>query len=151
MDTLRDDFLRYARLHSWYKHIDLSGATFWAYQATGQQPRNGVYPEVTDLSGLHWWFSRERPQKIPCYSFRAGPFLRGREGRDGQVAWGVWIIIDDAGKEGFLRWIQEKHPQWSNISAEEWSKMELSDPILLELFQSEQEHYYTELKRAIEL
>lgn len=143
MNTLRADFLRYAQLHSWYKHIDLSGATFWAYQDIGQQPRNGVHPEVEDLSGLHWWFSRQQPHSsIAATPFEAGPFLRGREGYEGQVAWGLWIIVKDAGEERFTRWIAERYPQWSHISAEKWSRMELSDPIVLELFEKEQHRYY---------
>jgi hypothetical protein len=149
LEGLRADFLRFAHLHSWYKHADLSGETFWAYQYTGQQPRNGVHPQVEDLSGIHWWFIPEPHPGVSTVPFTFGPFLRGREGRDGNVAWGIWIIVKDAGEERFLRWIAENYPQWGSISAEEWEKKELGDPILLELYQSEQDRYYARLLEAI--
>lgn len=145
-ETLRADFLRFAQLHSWYKHIDLSGAPFWAYQKRGEQPRNGVHPEVTDLSGMHWWFSRREPEESPSYRFEAGPFLRGREGYEGKVAWGIWIIVEDAGKERFQVWIRERYPEWSEV---DWSIRDLDNPILLELYQKEQDRYYTGLLEAI--
>lgn len=154
---LRTDFERWSTLHSWYKHISLSGETWWAYQRIGQEPRNGVCPQVEDISGTHWWFSCREPSGVKRYPFTVGPFLRGVEGRqwhqcrsdDCGYAYGIHIIVDDVGEERFLEWIREQYPQWSDCSALDWRMMDMKNPILKELYQSEQDKYYNELVKLV--
>jgi hypothetical protein len=126
--SLYDEFMKFSLTHSWYKHIDLSGAIAWTYQ---------------DCSGS-WRFTLEKPSIPTAYSFRIGPFLRGTE-RSKRVTWGLWIILERAGPERFLRWIHDKYPEWAHISADQWLAMEMDDPILLQLYEIEQNLYYMDL------
>ena len=57
MDQLLKDFQRFQTLHSWYKHIPLEGLDFYVFQANGDQIRNGIDPQIEDISGVHWHFS----------------------------------------------------------------------------------------------
>ena len=57
MDTMKTDFLRFSKLHSWYKHIPLEGDSFIAYLEKGEQIRHNVDPQVIDSSNNHWHFS----------------------------------------------------------------------------------------------
>ena len=114
---IQEDYKRFCGLHSWYKHITLAGKDYYVYLAQGQQPRNGVCPEVDDPFGLHWHFST-RPPNEPVESFkvRFGPFLRGIEGywKDEPLVNGFHIIVYDAGTN-WHPWIQEKYPHLAHI------------------------------------
>jgi len=144
---LRQDFERFQRLHSWYKHIPLEGQDFYAFQAVGEQARNGVHPQVADLSGIHWHFSGYKPEGIESYKTRVGPFLRGVEGMHEKMSWGLWIIRD-LNPTGFRQLIETKYPQWVDVN---WASIEhiIDNPIVIELFEREVADYWDELIRTI--
>ena len=144
MDTLEKDFKRFQTLHSWYKHIPLEGLDFYAYYDVGEQPRNGISPEIEDISGAHWHFSDEKPKGISYLTVRFGPFLRGVEGRDGdEYAWGFWVIYEMAGKEKFNEWIAKNYPEW--IDRDWGDRGKISNPLVIELFRQEVNKYYGDL------
>jgi hypothetical protein len=152
METLRADFLRFSRLHSWYKHIHVDGADFYAFQAVGEQPRNGVHPNVTDLSGIHWHFLRTVPEKTPYYKARFGPFLHGIYESD---CWGKHVfsfnLILDCNKETFLSWISNNYPEYAYLTLSDWEGKcrEWNDPIVVDLFEKETTKYWVSLIDAI--
>jgi len=146
---LRQDFERFQRLHSWYKHIPLEGRDFYAYQSVGEQARNGFpgQSEVTDPSGIHWHFTSTKPEGVESYKARFGPFLRGVEGTHTKMAWGLWIIRSD-NRSGFRRLIETKYPEWLDV---DWENMlgDCENQIVLELFEREVADYWDDLIRTI--
>ena len=148
MNTLKKDFQRFQTLHSWYKHIPLEGIDFYAYQDVGEQPRNGVHPQVNDISASHWYFSTKEPTDRVSLKARFGPFLRGVEGGVGEEnVWGFWIIYEDAGAAKFNAWIAKKYPEWIGV---DWSNRDdTHDPQVIELFRRETNKYYGDLWMAM--
>ena len=144
---LKEDFQRFQRLHSWYKHIPFEGKEIYAFQSVGQQPRNGLNQEVLNLSGIYWHFSGYKPEGVESYNIRVGPFLRGVEGIHEKIAWGLWIIRKDH-HEQFQQLIQTKYPEWIDV---DWDSIEhrIDHPIVIELFEREAEGYWNALKQVI--
>lgn len=143
MDRLREDFLRFSKLHSWYKHIPLKGTTFYAYLDEGQQARNGINAEVEDWHGPHWHFSTSPPESGTSYKVRFGPFLRGCENYGVR---GFQIIVMMAGSEAFDAWIAAAYP---DLAGTDWMSLGFQDPRVLQLFESEKEVYWNRLKAAV--
>ena len=119
---LKKDFYRYSKAHSWYKHIPISGRTFYLYQDVGQQNTGWTHTQIDDISGIHWHFKTE----APIYKVTFGPFLRGIEGKYSDKNYtskgcvqGLHIIID-CNKETFGQWIKENYPKWSEV---DWSNL----------------------------
>jgi hypothetical protein len=155
MDTLRKDFLRFSRLHSWYKHIPIEGDEFYVFRDVGEQPRNGVNPEITDLSGMHWHMCRmsRPPQILPYTKVRFGPFLQGVY----QTYLGTkhvysFNLILGGNEDTFVPWIAQHYPEWAHLTKEDWQgKCHLfDDPIVVELFLQETEKYWKELVQAVQ-
>lgn len=144
MDTLKKDFQRFQTLHSWYKHLPLEGIDFYAYHEIGEQLRNGVHPQVNDISGSHWHFSIDEPKDRVSFKVRFGPFLRGLEGRPGEEhVFGVWIIYEDAGADAFHAWIAKHYPEWVGV---DWAnRRDIHDPLVMELFRRQVNRYYSDL------
>ena len=155
MEGLRKDFLRFSRLHSWYKHIPIEGEEFYVYQDIGEQPRNGVHPQIQDLSGIHWHICRRHqpPQTLPYYKVRFGPFLQGVwESYNKEKNVYSFDLILRCNEDTFLPWIAAHYPEWKSLTKEDWynkSRM-FDDPILLELFTKETNKYWKDLMEAIE-
>jgi hypothetical protein len=105
---LREDFLRFSKLHSWYKHIPFNGLPFYFYKKIGQQIRHHIDPQVDDELGEHWHFSNIPPNDISYKEVWFGPFLRG----DGC---GVDIIKNDYGKDLFLEWVKTNYTEQYKI------------------------------------
>ena len=155
MDLLRKDFLRFSRLHSWYKHIPIEGDEFYVYQDKGEQPRNGVNADVTDETGLHWHICRHRspPQTLPYTKVRFGPFLQGvyTNQYDGTKSVYSLDLILRRNEEGFLQWIAKHYPEWAHLTKEEWiiKSHTFDDPIVVELFEKETDKYWKDLVQAV--
>jgi hypothetical protein len=148
VQRLRHDFLRFATLHSWYKHIPLEGLDFWAWLAEGEQARNGIQSEVEDAHGLHWHFSIGEPIGVKSYKVRFGPFLRGVE--RGNFIRGFHIIVSDARLLHFEGWLSREYPQLAE-KGYDWKSISYcsNHPDNLFLFQCEQEKYWHVLKNAV--
>lgn len=143
MNTLKQDFKRFQTLHSWYKHIPLDGMDFYAYYGVGEQPRNGVNPQVEDISGAHWYFSKEKPEGILYLTVRFGPFLRGVEGHpESEYVSGPWVIREMAGEAKFDEWLAQNHPTCKHVK---WSYRDISHPEVLNVFRQEANRYYSDL------
>lgn len=147
---MQEDFARFCDLHSWYKHIPLEGKDFYAYRSKGQEPRNGVCPQVEDFDGMHWHFSTWKPENVKSYKVRFGPFLRGIECwyNDEPVVRGLDIIIRIAGDQ-FTRWIAEKYPHLSHI---DWTTGYLErehSKAVTEIYQTECAKYWKDLCAAV--
>ncbi len=114
IELLREDFLRFSKLHSWYKHIPFEGTDFYVYLKKGQQIRHPIDPQVNDEEGVHWCFTTDplfvkdnaivtdKGEIVSTVSsklakVRFGPFLRGD-------AMGCHIIMNDYGEEKFNEW-----------------------------------------------
>jgi hypothetical protein len=54
-NQIRADIERYARLHSWYRHLSPQGEYFYIIFREGQQPRNDLDPQVQDSDHVHCW------------------------------------------------------------------------------------------------
>ena len=141
-NTLRRDFLRFAKLHSWYKHIPLEGMDFYMYRDVGQQPRNGIHAEVEDTCGLHWHSSTEKPRGAYSHKVRFGPFLRGAEGYGVR---GFHIIVGHAGEAEFQTWVSREYP---DMAIANWSERGFGDPDVKQLFVAEQNKYWGRVKDA---
>lgn len=88
IQLLIDDFNRFSRLHSWYKHLPIDGKVFIFMKIKGQQPRNIIHPSYTDTNpeSCHWhWYdliecSKEFLKKLiktnqSIYVVKFGPLL----------------------------------------------------------------------------
>lgn len=156
MEALRKDFLRFSRLHSWYKHIPIEGAEFYVYQDIGEQPRNSIDPEIKDQSGMHWHICRLRqpPRTLPYYKVRLGPFLQGVwESYNNEKSVFSFNLILRCNEDNFLPWIATHYPEWKSLTMEDWQKKsyKFDDPILVELFTNETNKYWKDLVDAIQL
>ncbi|CAF3524454.1 unnamed protein product [Rotaria sp. Silwood1] len=60
--ALNNDIKRLSKLHSWYKHLDYidDGVIFHLIPLKGEQARNGLDPRISDESGIHWHFWKEK-------------------------------------------------------------------------------------------
>ena len=99
---LREDFLRFSKLHSWYKHIPFDGLPFYFYKKIGQQIRHHIDPQVDDKLGEHWHFSDMPPDNITYKKVWFGPFLRGDDSN-------VDIIKNNYGQDLFLEWVKTNY------------------------------------------
>lgn len=54
--TVVEDLTRFAQMHSWYKHLSAEGDDFIPVIIKGQEPRNGIHPDIKDADGLHIHF-----------------------------------------------------------------------------------------------
>jgi hypothetical protein len=55
--TIREDLIRFSKLHMWYKHLSYEGKDFLIFPWRGEQPKNSFDPQVQqDDYNLHWWF-----------------------------------------------------------------------------------------------
>lgn len=153
--SIEADYKRFCGLHSWYKHIPLSGKDFYVYQSQGDQPRNGVCPQVMDTVGMHWHFSTREPD-APSVLVRFGPFLRGIEGyddmrddmRDLPITRGFNIIVSDAGSD-WLPWIETNYPHLAHV---DWRSpsVEWKEPRAVEeLYKNECARYWRHLTHNI--
>jgi len=113
ISLLRDDFIRFCGQHSWYKHNKFYGDTFYFYLEKGQQKRNFfIESDVDDTNGLHWHWTRSKPEfDIKYGEVKFGPFLRGDTR-------GFDIIKSDYPKE-FKKLIDSEYPFYNkNIDSE---------------------------------
>lgn len=103
-EQAKNDITRFAKFHSWYKHLSYEGDDFLIFPWKGQQPRNVLDIRVEDEEGLHWWVWRadfideipidgigkdiimRRPVKLNC-------FLRGLDGEEPNRHLRGWYII----------------------------------------------------------
>ena len=92
-EQAKSDIERFAKFHSWYKHLSYEGEDFLIFPWKGQQPRNVIDTKVEDEENLHWWVWRadfideipvdgmgkdiimRRPVRFNC-------FLRGLDGEE---------------------------------------------------------------------
>lgn len=148
MENLKADFERFSKLHSWYKHNNLFGTTFYVFQAKGEQARNGINSEISDLSGIHWHFEDYLPKNIitPIYEVKFNCFLRGIE-LNSKIPWGFWIIYKDY-KNVFDKWILDNYPQWKDIDWES-IKDDTNNNIIKEIYQKEYEKCWNNLYLSI--
>ncbi len=146
---LRQDFLRFAKLHSWYKHLPLEGMVFWASLQRGEQARNGVHSQINDANSDHWHFTAKKPEVGKSYRVRFGPFLRGLE-NNGSHALGFHTLISRAGPIMFDSWLAREYPRLAENGAD-WRHLSFcsNHHDVLFLFQSEQEKYWQELRAAV--
>ena len=136
MDRLREDFLRFARLHSWYKYIPLEGKDFYVYLEKGQQIILNNR-DVDDSHGFHWHFSTVKPNgTTKSYKVRIGPFLNN----------GFNIIYGISGRDVFNAWISQEYPEFTNIK---WDEKIYGDEVINKLFQKERMKYWFALKEAV--
>jgi len=149
MNTLQADYKRFCAQHSWYKHIPLEGQEFYAYQAQGEQPRNGIFPEVSDPDGMHWHFTTRRPEQ-PSLAVRFGPFLRGIEcySYDNKaVIRGFHIIVSIAG-DAFQQWVAANYPHLAHI---DWKSLRVhweASAAIEDLYKTECNRYWRDLVTA---
>ncbi len=62
----RSDFIRFSKMHLWYKDLPLGGANFIIFPWKGEQPKNYINPEVSDSEGYHWHvWDVDRIDEIP--------------------------------------------------------------------------------------
>jgi hypothetical protein len=160
METLRADFLRYSRLHSWYKHIPINGIDVYVFQDVGEQARNGINAEVNDISGVHWHFYRMKiPSHVapgtPVYKVRFGPFLRGVQSYHNGTKMVknamAFDLIMSCNKDTFLPWISENYPEWADKDWDTWIKLsyDFDNSIIIKLFEKEHEKYWVSLLNAV--
>jgi hypothetical protein len=139
MDIMIEDFLRFSKLHSWYKHIPLEGDIFVAYLKKGQEIRHPIDPQVIDSSNNHWHFSLVDNYKSNGKSFDMvifTPFLYGLDGIHNKYA-GTFNIILDKNKDTFMEWIKKNYKEYEHISLDEWKIMDYKDPILIKIYEKE--------------
>jgi len=103
LSTIRADAHRFSKLHSWYKNIAWPAETFFVTFGKGQEPRNGIRPEISDAIGTHlcmepaykWqpqknWFGNPTelppplPQVVQDNPVLLTPLLRGDDGVPGR-------------------------------------------------------------------
>ena len=163
METLKNDFIRFAQLHSWYKHLPLEGVDYYVSLKKGEQVRYDFAPQVKDYEGLHWHFfiknenenenkceEEEEEDKENIYGpIRLGPFLQGINYNDREPYCSFQIIFS-CNKNGFLDWIESNYPEYKHITFDEWSK-KFNDDIILELTKKETDKYWVNLFDAIKM
>lgn len=152
--SLEADYKRFCGLHSWYKHIPLTGKDFYVYQAQGEQARNGVCPQVSDPIGMHWHFSTwplDPTDPTASYKVRFGPFLRGIEGwmdNNTPIVNGFHIIVSDAGTV-FMEWIEKNYPHLAHL---DWCSPMLrytAHAAIKEIYQTECARYWRDLTTVL--
>lgn len=85
LESIRVDVERFSKLHSWYKHLPLTGNEFVVIFDKGEQPRHSICPEIKDKEGMHAiildlsWLKQHYPDCKYTYTFKFNCFLRGLE------------------------------------------------------------------------
>lgn len=142
LELLRNDFLRFATLHSWYKHIPFDGKVFYFYLGKGQQIRHPIDPQVDDEEGDHFRFSTAPPTDVnkKYGSVIFGPFLRG------QNYPGFHIIEMSYGKERLNEWVRSNYPDYAN----DYNNFDNKDYFRIQscIAQKEQDKYWNHLVTA---
>jgi len=132
------DFHRWCDLHSWYKHLPLEGADFTLLIQQGEQPRNGIHPEVIDTSSNHLWFVHaDKDSSGP--RVRLGPFMTTQLTRPHGFA----IILQRAG-DTFDRWLSKNHPDLMELFTE-WNstgRTTRGHPFITALYRVENQKYW---------
>lgn len=79
------DIKRFSQMHSWYKHLPLTGETYYPLFKVGLQPRNGVEKTPVD-NGLHVWFTHDKSMVAPdTPGVTFNRFFRGLEQYSGHA------------------------------------------------------------------
>ena len=137
------DFVRFQKLHSWYKILPIGGVEFVVFLTKGQQAKNSIELSVVDTKGFHWHFlpvdpkscafrSREKPDLSLCrFTVTFGPFLRGIEGglshsSDGDTSSGSSSSSNSFEVRGDLEAIQNRGGGNAQVSSLERSSFEVS-------------------------
>lgn len=120
IENLKTDFYRFARLHSWYKHLRLEGTTFVFFKQTEQQVRYDFDKCLTNEPRTEFWhfvessctkYLKELSEKgVVMYQVQFGPFLRGLE--HGEYFHGFQII--KGRNEGLVEYLQNKYKDFTN-------------------------------------
>ncbi len=154
------DYMRWLNLHSWYKHIPLIGKSFVICKGTGEQPRNGVHPSVTDTSGVHLYFfnedffesnkeqlEREGVDVHKYAAFQTGPFMT----QNIKNPHGFHIIYEKATPAGFEKWLETTHPSLKSLY-DTWieDKFPYRHEFICELYKAENAIYYRNFCTALE-
>lgn len=139
LSLLKKDFLRFSKLHSWYKHIDFDGEIFYYYLAKGEQIRNCVEKNVEDSKELHWHFSKFKPKNLNYGEVCFGPFLRGE-------LHGFQIIKRDVGKDKFENWIKLNYSEYYDLNKK--SLIYLDDKKQQKIVNKEFKKYWKNLKKS---
>ena len=129
MNTIEEDFERFSKQHSWYKHLPVpwnkkeSSEKFYIVLRKGQQP-GCPNPEVDDSEGMHWGFytrgcikalNLKVDEKTFQYPIHCNAFLRGVEGGDHPH---IRNYPKGFGDCAFLEWLSQTHPDLTNLTDE---------------------------------
>lgn len=135
IENLKTDFYRFAKLHSWYKHLRLEGSTFVFFKQNEQQVRYDFDKCLTNESRTEFWhfvelncwskYLKELSEKgVVMYQAKFGPFLRGVE--HGTYFHGFHIINNR--NTGLIEYLKNKYTDFTdNYSAEMINKIATSE------------------------
>lgn len=154
MDVIKEDFERFSHLHSYYKHCPPTGTKMHLFLRKGQQPRNGVDPEVEDGEGFHWWFITSDFVKennlLEDYYIYINCFTRGIESHyEGGRPYG-WHIIEHKWKDLRL-YLEDNYPEEMVTDAykeyEEFPCWSHPIPAVTHIFETEHRKQLAEAKK----
>ncbi len=120
VELLRNDFLRFCHLHSWYKKLYIEPTTFYFFKFKGKQARYHFINEDLDKDNYHFNFSQSKPSMElidennidEIYETKLGCFLRGNEYGASSEKCGVYgIDIIIYANPNFLEYIHKNYPE----------------------------------------
>ena len=155
METLKQDFIRFADLHSWYKHLPLEGRDYYASLRKGEQMRYPFEPRVKDYEGQHWHFylKRENTNYTEYGPIRLGPFLKAIVQDEFVIYRSPFHLIVSSNKNTFLSWIEQNYPEYKTFTLEDWDRKKFIDldPDILDIQKKETDKYWVNLFNAIKI
>src|ERR1700722_13557297 len=147
--NIEEDFERFSKQHSWYKHLPtITTESFYIVPRKGQQPRNGIHPDVNDTEGWHWrFYTKHSIEKTPIdpklkelvltYPVECNAFLRGVETKyDGKPH--ITNTPCHLKSDATIEWMNTRHPDLIKLTREDLSMWFKKDsPDFFELFRRE--------------
>ncbi len=159
LELVTKDFYRFAKLHSYYKHLPVNPVKYIFYKQQGEQIRNCIHESLTDpnKSNYHYHFievyeqNRKLIQKLidsgtKLYMAKFGCFLRGVEkisGRDYQYFHGFHIIIRK-NENTLYDYLSNKYPDIITSSIKPTFE-NLTEKDIILIAENEQNNYFKEV------
>lgn len=147
---LIEDFKRYSKLHSWYKHAKPNDE-FIFLQKQGQQERNSIHKNLTDPcpTNIHWHFYKLNncskqfldeliATKQPIYVAKLGPFMCNE-------GFGI-ICMDNDNMDYLFKTYSEYKTLLQMFQDDRLYRFKVySNPIICDIFIREQQKYLDEV------
>ena len=157
IEQITKDFHRFAKLHSYYKHLPIDKSVFIFFKEQGQQERYNFDKCLTEQEQEkeYWYFielkyNKDYVKKLfesgkQLYWVKFGAFLRGLENNSYSYKHcRGFDIIEKNSKEKKWNYLKNRYPQYIDFEPDNFYH-NISDDIVNKIYENEYQEYLNEV------